>query len=608
MMFGGSPFHDPITQLAGFGVHCWRFGEIHGSENGKCRPRFFMLTACVGIIVVQLTMPKSAQPVLKLFGDGLMVSRGNRTVQVVDCWRWAVCVALIVVFIPKHAQAYQQKQPVPTRYSHGPDSMIDQDVPQGTIEEFTHLDSKIYPGTKRRFYTYVPKQYDPSKPAALMVFQDGHAYVNRNGEYRAPVVMDNLIDAGQIPVTIGVFVDPGHKKDKLPEKPGWRPSPENRAHEYDRLSDDYVRFLLEEILPKVESKYKITKDPAGRAICGASSGGICAFTAAWEKPDQFSKVISHIGSFVNIRHGDTYPGIIRKTEKKPIRVYLQDGSNDLDNEHGNWPLANQQMAKALEYKNYDFKFEYGGGAHSGNHGGAILPDAMRWIWRDYPGVKPLPLSLTANVQTDEWALAWWGDRHLEKLEEKKKMKKIEMIMIGDSITHHFEDGGKEVWDQYFKRRHVLNLGFSGDRTENVLWRLRNGEVEGLSPKLITLMIGTNNTGHRTEPPEETAAGIKEILRELRARMPQAKILLLAIFPRDKKPDGKMRKQNDAINAIIKDFGDDKDIFYLDIADKFLDKDGNLPKEIMPDALHPNVDGYRIWAKAIMPGVKKLLKK
>ena len=182
-----------------------------------------------------------------------------------------------------------------------------------------------------------------------------------------------------------------------------------------------------------------------------------------------------------------------------------------------------------------------------------------------------------------------------------------MIMIGDSITHHFESEGKKVWNKYLKPLNVFNLGFSGDRTENVLWRLRNGEVEGLSPKLITLMIGTNNTGHRTEPPEETAVGIKEILRELRARMPEAKILLLAIFPRDEKPDGDMRKQNDAINAIIKDFGDDKDIFFLDIGDKFLDDNGNLSKKIMPDALHPNLDGYQIWDDAMMPVVEKLLK-
>ena len=535
-----------------------------------------------------------------------MASSRNRTLCDANCWRWLVCTTLLMGITSAHAQAFQQKDEA-TRYSHGPDSMIDTEAPRGTIEEFTHLDSAIYPGTKRRYYTYVPKQYDPAKPAALMVFQDGHAYVNPTGEYRAAVVMDNLIHAGQMPVTIGVFVDPGHKKDKLPEKSGWRPKPENRAHEYDRLSDDYVRFLLEEILPKVESKYKITKDPTGRAICGASSGGICAFTAAWEKPDQFSKVISHIGSFVNIRQGDTYPGIIRKAKKKPIRVYLQDGSNDLDNSHGNWPLANQQMLKALEFKDYDVKFEYGGGAHNGNHGGAVLPDAMRWIWRDYPGIKPLPKSLTANVQTDSWALDWWNDRHSEKLKQKKKMKKIEIVMIGDSITHHFESKGKKAWNKYLKPLHAINLGFSGDRTENVLWRLRNGEVEGLSPKLIMLMIGTNNTGHRKEPPEETAAGIKEILRELRARMPEAKILLLAIFPRDERPDGEKRKQNDAINAIIKDFADAKNIFHLDIGDKFLDDNGNLKKNIMPDALHPNGDGYQIWLDAMMPVVEKLLK-
>jgi len=179
--------------------------------------------------------------------------------------------------------------------------------------------------------------------------------------------------------------------------------------------------------------------------------------------------------------------------------------------------------------------------------------------------------------------------------------------MGIVLVGYFDEEGKKVWDKYFKPLHVLNLGFSGDRTENVLWRLRNGEVEGLSPKLITLMIGTNNTGHRTEPPEETAVGIKEILRELRGRMPEAKILLLAIFPRDETPDGKMRKQNDAINAIIKDFGDEKHIFFRDIGDKFLDESGNIPKEIMPDSLHPNLDGYQIWADAIMPDVKKLLK-
>jgi|GEM_PF-2638368 len=486
--------------------------------------------------------------------------------------------------------------------------MVQPNVPQGELTEHELLESKIFPGTKRRYSVYVPKQYDALKPAALMVFQDGHAYAGRAGQYRAPVVMDNLINKQQIPVMIGVFIDPGHKKDALPENRGWRPQPENRSFEYDTLSDDYVRFLVEEVLPKVESKYNITKDPAGRGICGASSGGICAFTAAWERPDQFSKVISHIGSFTNIRHGDTYPGMIRKTEPKPIRVYMQDGSNDLDNEHGNWPLGNQQMHKALMFKNYDHKFEYGGGAHSGNHGGAIFPDAMRWTWRDYPGVKPLPLSLTADTNSEPWALSWWHDRHDEKLDQKKKMKKVDLVLLGDSITHGWEKTGKSVYNKHFNDLKVLNLGFSGDRTEHLLWRLRNGAIEGISPKAVLMMIGTNNTGHREEPAQDTAAGINEIIKELRAQLPETKILLQAIFPRDESPDGEKRKQNDSINSIIKDYADGQYVFYTDINDVFLEDDGQLPKSIMPDALHPNAQGYEKWANAIMPELKKLMAK
>jgi len=520
----------------------------------------------------------------------------------------AICCfgVLLPLATTSHVEA-QQKQPKPTKYSLGYESMVQPDVPQGTITVHELLESKIFPGTKRRYSVYVPQQYDETKPAALMVFQDGHAYDNRDKDCRAPVVMDNLIHKKQIPVMIGVFVDPGHKKEALPEKRGWEPQPENRSFEYDSLSDDYVRFLIEEVLPKVESKYNITKDPAGRGICGVSSGGICAFTAAWERPDQFSKVISHIGSFTNIRHGDTYPGIIRKTDPKPIRVYLQEGSNDLDNEHGNWPLGNQQMHRALKYKNYDHHFEYGGGAHNGNHGAAIFPDTMRWTWRDYPGVEPLPLSLSANVNKDSWAESWWRDRHDEKLKQKSKMEKVDLVLLGDSITHGWEEKGKSVFNNRFKDYQVLNLGFSGDRTEHVLWRLRNGAVEGISPKAVLMMIGTNNTGHREESPEDTAIGIKEIIRELRSRMPDTKILLQAIFPRDRSRADKKRKQNDAINLIIKDFADDQHVFFTDISDVFLDDDGNLPKSIMPDALHPNRKGYEIWADAIMPQLKQLMK-
>jgi enterochelin esterase family protein len=272
---------------------------------------------------------------------------------------------------------------VDVRYEYGPDSTRAGDVPKGKITQYGWRDSKVFPGTIRRYWIYVPAQYDGERDAALMVFQDGHAYVRERGEFRTPIVLDNLIHKGEMPVTIGLFVDPGHKTPELPPKPNWEPKPANRSFEYDTLSDDYAEFIVDELLPEVRKHARITDDPEGRAIGGISSGGICAFTAAWQRPDQFRKVLSHVGSFTNIRGGDAYPGIIRKAELRPIRVFLQDGSHDLNNEHGNWWLGNLQMESALKFREYDHKFVAGEGGHNGNHGGAILPDSLRWLWRDY---------------------------------------------------------------------------------------------------------------------------------------------------------------------------------------------------------------------------------
>ena len=288
--------------------------------------------------------------------------------------------ALLFVSLCQSVRA--QNPVVELRYPHGPDSFRQDDVPRGEVSEHVWDTSKIFPNTIRRYYLYVPAQYDAAQPAAVMVFQDGHAYINEDGDFRVPIVFDNLIHQGDMPVTIGIFIDPGHKTESLPPEPGWRPQPANRSFEYDTLSDDYAEFLLTEILPSVGAEYNLTDDAEGRAICGISSGGICAFTVAWQRPDRFRKVLSHVGSFTNIRGGDAYPGMIRKTEPKPIRVFMQDGSNDLDNAHGSWPLGNQQMYAALKYQDYDVRFVYGEGAHNGNHGGAILPDSLRWLWRD----------------------------------------------------------------------------------------------------------------------------------------------------------------------------------------------------------------------------------
>src|SRR5690606_27202975 len=264
-------------------------------------------------------------------------------------------------------------------YSLGEDSKRHEGVPRGTVTKFVWK-SNLLEGTIREYYLYVPEQYDPNEAAALMVFQDGIAYVNETGDFRVPIVFDNLIYKKEMPITIGLFINPGHKSSELPGNPF---DASNRSIEYDSLNDTYARFLIEELIPEISKTYNITTNPQMRAIAGLSSGGICAFTVAWERPDYFSKVMSHFGSFTNIRGGHNYEAMIRKTPKKNIKVYLQDGSNDLNNEHGNWWLANQQMASSLAYKSYNHIFVTGTGGHNGKHGGSVLPEALKWLWSDY---------------------------------------------------------------------------------------------------------------------------------------------------------------------------------------------------------------------------------
>jgi enterochelin esterase-like enzyme len=264
-------------------------------------------------------------------------------------------------------------------YQPGPDAKRKPGVPQGSVTSFKWVSESVYPGTERECWIYVPAQYDGKTPACLMVFQDGRGFVSEKGATRVPTVFDNLIHAGDMPVTVGLFVQPG----QVPAAVKGGVARKCRSFEYDSLGGRYAKFLIEELIPDLEKKYRITKDPKGRAICGNSSGGIAAFTVAWERPDAFRKVVSHIGSFTNIRGGHVYPALIRKTDTKPLRVFLQEGENDLDNMHGSWPLANRDMAAALNYKGYDYKFVMGDGKHSGRHGGAIFPETMRWLWRDH---------------------------------------------------------------------------------------------------------------------------------------------------------------------------------------------------------------------------------
>lgn len=220
--------------------------------------------------------------------------------------------------------------------------------------------------------------------------------------------------------------------------------------------------------------------------------------------------------------------------------------------------------------------------------------------------RPSYKSTTPEVQTAKWAQSWWSKRHAQKKEDLKQLARVDLLMLGDSITHSWENGGKATWDQFYAARNPFNLGFSGDRTENVLWRLRDGAVDGMDPKLVVLMIGTNNAGHRQDPPKQIAAGIEAIVDELHKRLPNAKVLLLAIFPRGATQQDTLRKINDATNGLIQPLASRPYVEFLDINQVFLEEDGSLPKRVMPDLLHPNAEGYRMWAEAMEPTIKRLL--
>jgi len=297
---------------------------------------------------------------------------------------------IVLIFVAFATFSHAQQD-----YPPGPDSKPQPDVPKGEVLKFSFERSKIFPGTVRDYWVYIPAQYTPDKPACLYVNQDGI-------QWQAPTVFDNLIHKKEMPVTIGVFVmhgrvvaaDANAALDRF-----------NRSYEYDGLGDAYVRFLLEELLPEVETRKSsdgrpihISHNANDRAIGGSSSGAICAFTAAWERPDAFSRVFSAIGTYVGLRGGDHYPTLIRKYEPKPIRIFLQDGSQDLNIYGGDWWMANQTMERALVFAGYDVQHVWGDGAHNGNHGTALFPDAMRWLWKDWP--QPVKTGQSKNATLD----------------------------------------------------------------------------------------------------------------------------------------------------------------------------------------------------------------
>jgi len=299
-------------------------------------------------------------------------------------------------------------------YKLGPDSQYDASVPHGSVSKhaFVAGPKSVFPGTVRDYWVYVPRQHDGGKPAALMVFQDGGGYVSTNGSWRVPIVFDNLIAKGEMPATVGVFVNPG----VLPSLHGTNALPRfNRSLEYDGLGEDYARFLADEFLPEAlgQAKATVSADPNLRAIAGASSGAIAAFTAAWERPDQFRRVFSTIGTYVGLRGGNGYPILVRKFEPRPLRVFLQDGYNDQNIYGGNWWIANQDMYSALAWAGYEVRKEWGSGGHDSKQAGSVFPDAMRWLWKDWSsgvkaGLNPKSPLGDVLIPGEDWQLLGQG--------------------------------------------------------------------------------------------------------------------------------------------------------------------------------------------------------
>jgi sugar lactone lactonase YvrE/enterochelin esterase-like enzyme len=340
-------------------------------------------------------------------------------------------------------------------YPFHPDMEKRDGVPAGEIRRGMFTDSAIFPGTTRDYAVYVPAQYDGKRPAALMVFQDGISYLKI-----VPIAFDNLIHAGDMPITIGLFVNPG----VVPELDESSLARYNRSFEYDATDDRYARFLLEEMIPGALGELNITKDPNLRSLCGSSSGGIAAFVAAWNRPDQFRRIYTTVGTYVGLRGGNELPVLVRKTEPKPLRIFLQDGRNDLDIYCGSWWVANQDMLSSLTWAGYEVNHEWGEGGHNREHGNAIFPDVMRWLWK-----------------------GWDEDSTVRTHLDKSKSRAVDFLEDGNewelvSEGHGFTEGPAinadgELFFTYLQGSKIWRIGQNG---KEVLFQADTGSTNGLA--------------------------------------------------------------------------------------------------------------------------------
>ena len=395
-------------------------------------------------------------------------------------------------------------------YVPGPDSKVQPGVPQGELIKFEFASSKIFPGTTREVTIYVPRQYNATKPACVYVNQDGV-------QWSAPTVFDNLIARGELPVIIGVFARPGVVKASNAATALDR---FNRSYEYDGLGDAYARFVLEELLPAVEAKttadgrpIKLSKSGNDRAIGGSSSGAIAAFTAAWERPDAFSRVFSCIGTYVGLRGGDRYSTLIRKTEPKALRVFLQDGEHDQNIYAGDWWMANQTMERALIYAGYEVNHAWGDGAHSGKQGTMLFPDAMRWLWKDWPqavkaGRAPLERVGPILIAGEEWQLVGEGYGLSEGTAVNAKGEVFFTDIPGSKAYKIGADGKPAVFIADTKRANGQAFGPDGrlyavaTGTQQILAYDAGGRVTVIAGEIAgnDLVVAHNGNIYVTNPP------------------------------------------------------------------------------------------------------------
>ena len=410
-------------------------------------------------------------------------------------------LTLLTATIQGLAVAQEESYPVPE------DSKPKDSVPKGKLYgPFTFDQSKIFPGTTREYGIYVPAQYNDIKPACLLVVQDGMGKAN---QWKLPTILDNLIHKGEVPVQIAVFVSPG----VVPAADGTSQARFNRSFEYDGMGDRYARFLIEEFLPGISENWNISQDPNDRAIAGSSSGAICAFTAAWERPDSFRRVISTVGTYVGLRGGHEYSTLIRKFEPKPIRIFMQDGSNDLDIYGGDWWMANQAMYRSLKWAGYEVTNAWGEGGHNGKHAAAIMPQAVKYIWHDYPEPVKAGMAEPAKRRTEilipgeDWQEVSSGHKFTEGPAVNSKGE-VFFTDIPNNRIHKVElDGTVTVFAENTAKANGLMFGPDGK-----LYACKNGEqkivrydetgkeetvLENAPSNDVVLLH--NGTGHYTDP-------------------------------------------------------------------------------------------------------------